>query len=86
MFKKTLLALAIAGAISGCSMLGKIAEIGKGANDEALKTSEFTICKATSVGAIMRRFNTKKLAEAWINLCTTSTDAFPVMLQGVNDE
>lgn len=88
MFKKTLIATAIAtSSLSACSTMGRLADIGKEVNDEALKTSEFTICKAASVGSIVRRFNTKELATAWINLCASPNTLPPVMLEGtLNNE
>ena len=69
MFKKTLLALAVASVCSACSVLADVAGYGAEANDKALKASEFAICKGASVGAVMRRYNTEELVEAWRKLC-----------------
>jgi hypothetical protein len=64
--KKILLILMLCG---GCSTVGFIADRASQANDEALKSAEFTICVAASVGAIERRYNTKSLVKARKELC-----------------
>lgn len=68
MFKKTLLALSIA-SVSGCSMVAGIADKAAEVNDEALVSAEFAICNGASVGAVERRYNTKKLLEARKAIC-----------------
>lgn len=55
--------------ISGCSTVGLVTDSASKANDEALKSAEFTICFAASVGSIERRYNTKSLAKARRELC-----------------
>lgn len=60
---------------SGCSTLGKIVDVGGEVNDNALVTSEVTICRAASVGAVLRRYNTPEKAKAWLTLCTYDNDA-----------
>ena len=61
--------------VSGCSMLGKAVDVGSEVNDKALVTSEVTICRAASVGSVLRRYNTPEKAKAWITLCTYDNDA-----------
>ena len=72
--------------MTGCSTLSKIANAAANANDEALKTSEFAICRGASVGAVLRRYNTKELADAWVKLCIRENDSAPIIVTGVVDE
>jgi PBP1b-binding outer membrane lipoprotein LpoB len=44
-------------------------EYGRKVADETLKAAVWTICKASSVGAIKRLFNTTVKATAWRNFC-----------------
>ena len=60
---------------SGCSMLGKVVDAGGEVNDKALVTSEVTICRAASVGSVLRRYNTPEKAKACLTLCTYDNDA-----------
>ena len=83
MFKKSLVALAVSSSISGCSMLADVAEYAASANDEALKSSEFLICRGGSVGAIMRRYNTPDLREAWRKMCLNTSADIP-FIEGDN--
>lgn len=68
--------------LSGCSMLGKIAEMGAETNDEAVRSSKFVICKGASIGAILREFDTKEEAAGWIQLCL-GEDKKPEIITGV---
>lgn len=85
MFKKTIVVLAAASILSACSTLNTLTGRAAGLNDEALKSSEFTICKGASVGSVLRRYNTKELAEAWVKLCLDSNTA-PVVTEVVENE
>ena len=42
---------------------------GAQASDETLDSAIWTICKASPVGAIGRRFNTPQLAQSWAMMC-----------------
>ena len=66
---------------SGCSMVSKVVDAGGEVNDKALVTSEVTICRAASVGSVLRRYNTPEKAKAWITLCTYDNDAPLVIFQ-----
>ena len=44
--------------------------------DEGLANSEFFICRAASVGSVMRRYGrSRDLADAWRTLCEGADDA-----------
>ncbi len=55
--------------LSGCSAIAGLADKGAELNDEALVSAEFVICSGASVGAIERRYDTKKLLEARKVIC-----------------
>jgi len=55
--------------VTGCAMLEKVADYGAKANDEAVRDSKFILCKAASIGAILREFDTKEEAKGWIQIC-----------------
>ena len=67
--------------LSGCSTLDKLSGYGAEANDEALRSSKFMICKGASIGAVMREFNTKEKAEGWVKICLGEKDAIPLVLE-----
>lgn len=88
MFKKTLVAIAIAGVLSSvaaCSTIQKIADYGADANDELVKDSKFVLCKGASIGAILREFDTRDKAEGWLKICLDANDAPPLMLEAVDN-
>lgn len=60
--------------LSGCSAIQTAVGKASSLNDEALKSSEFTICRGASVGSVLRRYNTKELADAWVRLCINNTE------------
>lgn len=68
MFKKTLIALAIAATMSGCALKSFVDKAAK-VNDDVLKAAEFSICKGASIGSVKRRFNTPELAKLWKDFC-----------------
>lgn len=47
------------------------------ANDEALKSAEFIVCKGASVGSIRRVYGAKEKAIAWRALCSDNDDFNP---------
>ncbi len=55
--------------LAGCSTMVGLADKGAELNDEALVAAEFAICNGASVGAIERRYDTKKLLEARKVIC-----------------
>lgn len=54
---------------------------GSSASDEALATALWTVCNASPVGAIERRFNTPARAKLWNSLCVDE-DAFSLEGKG----
>lgn len=70
--------------LSGCAATGKLLDIGADVNDNALLSAEATICKAASVGSVIRRYNTPEKAKAWKELCTQSNEATPVIINSGN--
>ena len=81
--KNLILVLALV-SISGCTT---IANKAADWNDDALKTSEFTICRAASVGAVLRRYNTKELSQAWVKLCIDSNNnTNPLVTEVANND
>lgn len=52
----------------GDSIRSAVKDYGAQAYDEGLVNSEFYICKAASIGSIIRRYSGDK-AEAWNTLC-----------------
>jgi len=71
--------------LSGCQTIGGFFNIAADANDKALLSAEVTICRAASVGAVIRRYNTKEKAEAWkefvVKVCTKSDEKVPLMFR-----
>ena len=53
----------------GDSIRSAVKNYGAQAYDEGLENSEFYICKAASVGSVVRRYGGNKAA-AWNKLCT----------------
>ena len=53
----------------GDSIRSAVKDYGAQAYDEGLENSEFYICKAASVGSVVRRYGGNKAA-AWNKLCT----------------
>lgn len=69
--------------LSGCSTLDRMVSAGVEANDNALIAAEFTICKAASIGSIMRRYGVSEdKAKAWKELCTQDEEAVPIIIGG----
>lgn len=79
---KRLMFLPVILALTSCAALdsfkGKAADF----NDESLLSAEFTICKAASIGSVMRRYGgSEEKAKAWKELCKVSNDAAPTILE-----
>ena len=71
---KTLLALALFAALSGCAAFDTaqlaVATQGAKANDEARETAEFVLCSGISVGAWRRAYaSDPDRASGWAALC-----------------
>ena len=60
--------------MSGCTAIGQLVDTASDANDKALVTAEFTVCRGASVGSVLRRYNTPELAAIWQDLCLRNTD------------
>jgi hypothetical protein len=56
--------------LSGCVTTAQIADRGAEVSDAALEASEWTVCRASTVGAVLRRYGTSpERMEAWRLLC-----------------
>ena len=68
------LGVVLSGALlSGCA---GIKDRGAEVYDRALEESEFVICRAASVGSVMRKYGgSPEMAAAWKTLCTANPDA-----------
>lgn len=67
--------------LSGCSTAGRILDAGGEINDSALVAAEATICRAASIGSILRKYDTEEKARAWKELCTQeSNDAAEIII------
>ena len=54
---------------------GAVTEYGAQAMDEGLVNAEFFVCRAASVGSVVRRYGkSAETAEAWKTLCLSSAD------------
>ena len=67
--------------LSGCETMSKIMDFAGDVNDEALISAEATICRAASIGSVLRRYDTEEKAKAWKELCTSDTDSVPIILE-----
>lgn len=67
--------------LSGCAAMDMFKEKAAELNDEGLISAEFTICKAASIGSIMRRYGlSEEKAKAWKVLCTSDGNAASTIL------
>lgn len=68
-----MLALCLTACSGGCAEIdagrAALAEHGADASDQALDTAIWTMCNATPVGAIKRRFKTEAERDAYNKLC-----------------
>lgn len=55
--------------LTGCSTIMRVVDTAAQVNDDAIKTAEFTICNAASVGSIERRYNNADLLKARKAIC-----------------
>jgi hypothetical protein len=71
---KYLVILLTVALLSGCAeftaMKSAVGFYGAQASDDALDVAIWTVCKATPVGAISRRFKTAEQMETWALLCS----------------
>lgn len=58
--------------LSGCSVIGTAIEHAANANDTAVQSSLFTLCRGASIGSIRREFNTPEKAQTYSELCGES--------------
>ena len=70
-------ALALLLSLSGCAaadeLRQRIAEEGAGAADRLLNDAEWFMCRASSVGAVTRRYwDDPQKRQAWADLCLSS--------------
>jgi hypothetical protein len=77
---KTFLAIVSVIGLAGCAEWGAIksgvASHGTKAADEQLEVAEWGICKATTIGAWMRRYGSDaEKKAAWAKLCTDNAIA-----------
>lgn len=77
---KMLIVLILTFLLLGCNTVGKLLDVAADVNDESLLSAEFTICHAASVGSVIRRYGTTDKAKAWRELCTTDSDAIPIII------
>jgi hypothetical protein len=82
------LAIAAALSLTGCSILGKVAEKGASLNDGALGTAIFTICNGASIGAIKRKFTWEGYLEVHNAFKCESKDKFtpPLVIKESSNE
>lgn len=78
-----LAALLIAWMLSGCAELSAlrtgVATEGANAMDRAATDAEFTLCRAISIGAWMRRYGRDETkAQAWRDICLSPDTEAPV--------
>lgn len=70
---KTALVLVVAMLLAGCAEIQFAVGKGADAEDAALASATFTICKVVSVGAWIRAYgNNAEKAAAWRTLCTAN--------------
>lgn len=61
---------------SGCAYVPLAVDKGAKLNDEAVKSAEFTICNAASIGSIRRAYGDR--IEVWKNLCSQGNRFEPI--------
>lgn len=57
----------------GCAYMPMAIDYAADANDSAVRSAEFTICKGASVGAVRRAFGDRP--DVWADLCRESAAA-----------
>ncbi len=70
---KLLLIAAVAISLGGCSVISGVFDKAADANDQAIESAIFTVCKAASVGSVKRKFNTSELMAKYNVICSQST-------------
>ncbi len=67
--------------IASCSTMSALFSKGAELNDDALTAAEAVICKAASIGSIMRRYGiSEEKALAWKELCSDHNNAADIIL------
>ena len=69
--------------LSGCASIEQFIDSAGDANDRALIAAETTMCRAASVGSILRRYDSDEKAKAWKDLCTKDNKSVPIII-GIN--
>ena len=70
---KQLIIITLLLTLSGCATYHTvIAERGAEASDAALESVVWTLCNATPVGAVRRKFTTTELQSAYNTICATA--------------
>ena len=63
--------------LTGCTTLQTGVDRAASANDTAITTAEWTICRGASVGSVRRAYGDVERAEIWRKLCASSDDFSP---------
>ena len=66
--------------LSGCASISELLDAAGEANDKALIGAELTMCRAASIGSILRRYDTEAKATAWKAICTQDNNVVPIIL------
>lgn len=84
MFKqiKIMLVIMVVLLVTGCTTMSKLLGLAGDVNDSALASAEITICRAASIGSVIRRYDTREKAEAWAELCAREDDGARVIVNG----
>lgn len=83
---KTLILLLTFLLLPGCSTLSSLLNTASEANDNALLAAEVTICRAASIGSILRRYDSDAKARAWKELCTQDNKSTPIIINNSTNE
>ena len=62
---KLLIALTLALTLTGCSLIPDAISAGTKANNKAVDTAKFTLCRGASIGAMRRNFNDTEMYDLW---------------------
>jgi hypothetical protein len=73
MVTRTIISFSAVLLLSGCAGLGAYIDRAAEANDTAIDASIFTMCRAASVGSVLRKFDTPEKASIWKDLCLTES-------------
>jgi len=79
------IALILAGCAEWQAIKSAVGSYGSDASDATLNTALWTVCNASPVGAIERRFNTPARADLWNSLCVDEDEFRLIGADGNND-